>query len=645
MSTVEKSLLHSLILFTFVLSLSTCGSAEQLPSALVSDPHTTSETSKVNTTSSPGPDNRYCEPNNIPNFGATDGWATLPTACFYTALAATPSPGNVITVLANSDPLVAGRNLQAAINNAQCGDTIELPAKASFMSSPAGFVLPALPCDSNHWITIRTSAPDSSLPPEGSRLTPCYSGVESLPGRPPYACPSTNIVTAQVLINIVKHAPAVFVFSPNAKYYRFIGLEITRPTAGRTASLVRTNNATQIIFDRVWIHGVATNDTSSAIGLDSGSSYIALIDSYANDIHCEAVTGICVDSHVLFGGLGNLGGGPYKIVDNFLEGSSEGIMFGGGPATSTPGDIEVRRNHFFKPLTWRPGNKPLVTGPHNRPFIVKNNFELKNAQRVLLEGNLLENVWGGFSQVGYQIVLTPKNQAKKCPMCIVADVTVRYNEIRHSGAGLTVASALSDAGGTAQGAENISIHDDLLDDVSAAEYAGGGGVFGLSAHPGMFWQDVTINHLTSVSQNRILLVTGSINPSPMTNVSLTNSILVVGTYQISSTGAGKNENCDYQLAVPVNIFKACWNTYTVSDNVIVNGSNTWPPDQSFSTLSQIGFVNYDGGNGGNYQLCEGVDNPASTCNGASPYLTNATTDGRPVGADIVGLNQALAGVD
>jgi len=636
MNTAGKGLLPSLILLAFVLSFPTRGSSEQRPAASAgTDTNTTHKASA--TTSSSGPDNRYCQPNNVPNFGPPDGPAILPTSCFYTALSATPSNGTVRPVLANG-------NLQATINQAQCGDTITLQAGASFLSSSAGFVLPAKPCDNNHWITITTSS-YNLLPPEGQRLTPCYSGVKSLPGRPAFACLSSQVVTAQVVANIAHHAPAAFVLAPNANHYRFIGLEITRPVAGKTASLVRTNNATQIIFDRVWIHGVAINDTSTAIGLDSGSSYIALIDSYANDFHCEAVTGICVDSHVLFGGLGNLGGGPYKIVDNFLEASAEGILFGGGAATYNPSDIEVRRNHFFKPLTWQPGNKPLVTGPNHRPFIVKNNFELKNAQRVLLEGNLLEDVWGGFSQYGYQIVLTPKDQVNKCPICVVADVTVRYNEIRHSGAGLTVSSGLSDLGGAAQGAENISIHDDLLDDISAAKYAGAGGVLGLSANPQMFWHDISINHLTSTSQNQILMVTGSVNPSPMTNVDLTNSILVVGKYQIVSTGAGTNKNCDYRLAVPYTIFNNCWNTYTVSDNVIVGGSNSWPPNQSLPTLSEIGFVSYNGGNGGNYQLCEGVNNPASACTAASPYLTTPTTDGRRVGADIEGLNLALTGVD
>ena len=38
-----------------------------------------------------------------------------------------------------------------------------------------------------------------------------------------------------------------------------------------------------------------------------------------------------------------------------------------------------------------------------RPLADKNLFELKNAQRVLFEGNILENSWGGFSQRGFAI--------------------------------------------------------------------------------------------------------------------------------------------------------------------------------------------------------------------------------------------------
>ena len=42
--------------------------------------------------------------------------------------------------------------------------------------------------------------------------------------------------------------------------------------------------------------------------------------------------------------------GPFKIVNNFLEASGENILLGGGAATVTPADIEIRHNHMFRGL-------------------------------------------------------------------------------------------------------------------------------------------------------------------------------------------------------------------------------------------------------------------------------------------------------
>src|SRR5512146_2029926 len=64
----------------------------------------------------------------------------------------------------------AGGNLQQAINLAQPGDTILLAAGATFTGN---FVLPAK--NGTSYITIRSSAPDSSLPAAGQRITPAYA--------------------------------------------------------------------------------------------------------------------------------------------------------------------------------------------------------------------------------------------------------------------------------------------------------------------------------------------------------------------------------------------------------------------------------------------------------------------------------------
>src|SRR5262249_9269211 len=111
-----------------------------------------------------------------------DGPAELPRVYIQSSVASTPSPGSVTFV-------TAGSNLQLALNAAKCGDTLMLQAGATFSGI---FTFPSKPCDDQHWITVRTSAANSVLPPEGTRLTPCFAGVASLPGRPALNCQATQ---------------------------------------------------------------------------------------------------------------------------------------------------------------------------------------------------------------------------------------------------------------------------------------------------------------------------------------------------------------------------------------------------------------------------------------------------------------------
>src|ERR1700681_16501 len=138
----------------------------------------------------PTGENAYCGKGNVAQFGAKDGIAELPKACYYTALDGTPSPGKQIHVPAKS-------NLAAAIDGAKCGDTLLLPAGASFDAT----VLPSKKCDDQHYITVRTDTPDSKLPPEGTRISPAWGGVASLLVRPALGPPSSG--PAMVLVTLV----------------------------------------------------------------------------------------------------------------------------------------------------------------------------------------------------------------------------------------------------------------------------------------------------------------------------------------------------------------------------------------------------------------------------------------------------------
>ncbi|MFZ0815694.1 MAG: hypothetical protein WAM78_09250 [Candidatus Sulfotelmatobacter sp.] len=565
-----------------------------------------------------------------------DGPAELPREYVKSSLKDTPANGTTQMVR-------SGQSLEQVLSSASCGDIIQLEAGATFSGN---FVIPDKNCDDSHWIIIRTSAPDSSLPPEGTRVNPCSAGCSSLAGRPRWNCASAS--SANVLAKIEfdgKGGSGPITFSSGANHYRLIGLEITRTTSPAAVyNLIQFNGpADHLVFDRLWIHGTPQNETVRGILLGP-TRYVAIVDSFFTDFHCVSITGSCGDTQAIAGGLGSDPMGPYKIVNNFLEASGENILFGGGAANATPADIEIKRNHMFKPLTWMKGQLGFVGGTNGNPFIVKNLLELKNAQRVLIDGNIMENSWGGFSQVGFAILLTPKNQAGShgsdlCPSCQVTDVTIRYNSISHIGAGLQIANGLSDKGGAPLDGQRYSIHDITIDDMDGAKYNGPSELAQISVQAGApLLQKVTINHVTAFPSPRLFIVGDMVaTTGPMKNFVFTNSIVSTGNYPVWSTGGGP-ANCAFHNS-PLITFNACFSKYTFVANAIIGTpSNTsagsWPANNFFPPAAgAVRFVNYKGGNGGDYHL-----QPSSRYKGKG-------TDGKDLGADVDALESATAGVE
>jgi len=127
------------------------------------------------------------------------------------------------------------------------------------------------------------------------------------------------------------------------------------------------------------------------------------------------------------------GPGPFKIVNNYLEGAGENVLFGGvDPAIPNlvPSDIEIRRTTCSSLARGRPAARATPASAGS----VKNLFELKNAQRILIDGNLLENNWAD-AQNGYGVLFTVRNQDGTAPWSTVRDVTFTNNILRHSGGG------------------------------------------------------------------------------------------------------------------------------------------------------------------------------------------------------------------
>jgi hypothetical protein len=292
---------------------------------------------------------------------------------------------------------------------------------------------------------------------------------------------------------------------------------------------------------------------------------------------------------------------------------------------------------MFKPLTWKAGSENFVGGASGKPFIVKNLFELKNAQRVLFEGNVLENSWGGFTQAGFAILLTSKNQANKCPACRVTDVTIRLSRIEHCASGFQIATGLSDAGGASSGTERISIHDVVINDIGGANY-GGFGAFAqiTSSQPAL--KDISITHVTAFPPRALFIMGGKVDTGRIDNFTFTNNLLGAGQSDIVPPGGGE-KNCSFQpiRQTPSGVLKSCFSNFKFSHNVIVGSKGGWPTGNSYpSDHAAAGVVMTEG----RYRLCR---DKGGDCKKASPAL-QAGSDGKDVGADVDAVLAATKGV-
>jgi uncharacterized protein YjdB len=338
-------------------------------------------------------------------------YAELPRTYVDTRM---PSGNRVVSVPANGD-------LQAALNSAERGDIIELQAGATY-SGP--FSLPAKP--GSGWIIIRSSRHADLA--EGVRVTP--SQAERMPR----------------LVGGVSNSRALRA-DAGATHWRLVGLEITLADKG-LPTLVNTIveltfGSSHIIIDRSYIHGKAGQSIQRCVIMNNAAS--AVIDSWLDECHASGF-----DSQAIVGWKGP---GPFKIVNNHLAGAGENIMFGGAAIDdgAVPSDIEIRRNHLYKPLSWR------------GIWTVKNSFELKMAERVLFEGNVLENNWAD-GQVGFAVVIKSENHDQITrPAIATRDVTYRNNIIMNSRYGINATGGASSAEETGAGkTSRLLIHNNQL---------------------------------------------------------------------------------------------------------------------------------------------------------------------------------------
>ena len=259
----------------------------------------------------------------------------------------------------------------------------------------------------------------------------------------------------------------------------------------------------------------------------------------------------------------------------------------------------------------------------------------------------MENSWGGFSQTGYGILLTPKNQhnlkGTNVVPCVRSLMSPSVTCISHMPAAESrwrpPFPETAGDGAAALAGTRWSIHDVVLDDLSN-NYAGPGTAFEIAnTWPTNALNTVTINHVTAFpdSTTHLIIMGNKISTAPMYGLVFTNNLTVTGQYPVWNSGGGE-ENCAFS-DVPITSISNCFKSYTFANNALIAapaqfGPSSWPANNMFPpTANDVQFANYNSGNGGNYEL-----QPSSE-------YKNAGSDGKDLGADIVGLNAMLANVE
>jgi hypothetical protein len=331
------------------------------------------------------------------------------------------------------------------------------------------------------------------------------------------------------------------------------------------------------------------------LALNSKST--AVVDSYFADFK-----EVGADSQAIAGWAGP---GPYRILDSYLEGAGENVMFGGADpviANVVPADIEIRGNHFFKPRRWQIGH-PDYTGT---PWSIKNLLELKNARRVLIVGNLLQNSWP-HAQTGFGVLFTVRNQDGTAPWSAVQDVTFACNHVWDVENGINISA--TDDNHSSQETQRVLVVNNLWTEVKER-------LFQILNQSNAATTDLVLRHNTGFGGSQCIVFGDG--GKKHEGFVFDDNICGPTTYGVFGSGEGEGTGA----------LDAYATGYSFRRNAIVGAlANSYPPDNFFpATIADVGFEDYAGGD---YRLR------------SDSSLAGQATDGTDVGVDMSALLEAL----
>jgi subtilase family serine protease len=205
-------------------------------------------------------------------------------------------------------------------------------------------------------------------------------------------------------------------------------------------------------------------------------------------------------------------------------------------------------------------------------WTVKNIFELKNARRVTIEGNVFEHSWRD-AQIGVGVVMTPRNDGGNAPWATVQDITFRYNLIRHVGGAINVNGY--DTVHPSGPGRNFLIQHNLAYDVRAED-----GMPGRFLTIGSGPSNLVVDHNTAIQNSTLVFAYGRNSDGSYDVVEgfrFSNNLGRHNDYGIMGELAGGYGN--------TSILTYFLDLATVTNNVLAGGpASRYPADNFFPTL-------------------------------------------------------------
>ena len=339
---------------------------------------------------------------NFTTAAAPSGWpAILPTPILPTAptLPAMPTiSGTTYTVGSNCNDGTTG--LQAYLNTAaavggSANQQILIPPSTSCLGN---YELPTN--TGTGWIVVRTSAPDSSLPPQGVRIDSTYTSVMPV-------ISALNTGGNQL-------SGAIYTTNSGTSNWRFVGIQFTSQTGSHEDLIcMQAGQTSNMIIDRTifFANGGAGDAVSVGIIADGSQTVIAnnsitIVDpgQYGTAIEVTGAQGILIDNN-------------YIDAPGISVFSQENALFGADVPQG--GNYQISRNFF----AWDPA---FINNSFARQHV-----EFKAGSKILINGNTFTSEWTGGNTGGYSnaIALNPRNgQNTDTFSNYLSDITITNND-------------------------------------------------------------------------------------------------------------------------------------------------------------------------------------------------------------------------